>query len=423
MTVAWFDGVTIIVEAAFSAATGSYGVWDSGLWDTATWGPDVVWTDITKWVRSWSTQRAFGRDIAAWDPGQATIVLDNRDARFSPDNLSGPYVSAGVTGIRPWRPVRIRAAYGGTTYPIYQGYAQSFAEARKPGRGTGTGDATVTVSCLDEMARLARVDGFATSPVGASELTGARVQRVLNSAGHTGPRAVDAGTVTVLATDLSKNVADELKLTADSEQGSLWVEADSTVYFERQYALMENTRSNTVQATFGDGGGSELPYADPVVAYDGQLVRNIVSFARVGGTAQLVFDNSSRSLYGDQRETRTDLVCETDTQALNLATFFLNQYKDPERRITQITVKPRRAPASLYPQVLGRKVRDLVRVISRPPGGFTLTRDCHIAGISHNVSARGDWTTTYDLWSATFFEAYSTSRWDVAKWDSAAWFF
>lgn len=422
MSVALLDGVTLTVEAAFSAATGTYGVWDSGLWDTATWGPDLTWSDITQWVRSFSTQRRFSRDIAAWDPGGATILLDNRDGRFSPDNLSGAYVSGGVTGIRPWRPVRIRATYSGTTYYLYQGYTQSFAETRRPGPGTGTGDATVTLTCLDEMARLARVDGSVVTPAGAGELSGSRIHRVLNAAGHTGPRAVDVGTVTMQATDLSRNTREELQLTTDSEQGSLWVEADSTVYFERQDALMENTRSNTVQATFGDGG-AELPYNSPVFAYDGQLLRNIVSFTRVGGTAQVAADNSSRALYGDQRETRSDLLCETDVQALTLATFYLNQYKDPERRITSITVKPRRAPTTLYPQILGRKVRDLVRVISRPPGGFTLTRDCHIAGISHSMPSKGEWTTTFDLWSATFFETFASSRWDVGLWDSAAWFF
>lgn len=424
MSNTWFDGVTLTVEAALSAATGTYGAWDSGLWDTATWGPDVVWTDITRWVRSFSTNRGFDRDVATWRAGSATVILDNRDGRFSPDNLSGPYVTSGVTGIRPWRPIRIRATYNSVTYTLYAGYALTWNESWLPGRGTGTGDAYVTVDCLDEMGRLGRFDGFPMTPAGAGESTGARVHRILNNAGHTGPRAVDSGNNTVRATVLDDVAASELNLTTDSEGGGLFVDADSTVTFERQYALMENSRSNTIQATFGDASGSQLQYASAEMAYDGDLTKNIVSYTRVGGTAQTVADNTSRALYGDLRETRTDLVCETDAQALALATFYLNEFKEPERRITAIRIKPRRNPAGLFPQVLGRRVRDLIRVVRTPPGGFTLTRDCHISGVSHAVEySTGKWETRFTLSSATFFQTYATSRWDVGLWDSAAWFF
>jgi hypothetical protein len=424
MSTLWFDGVTLTVEAALSASTGTYGAWDSAVWDTSTWGPDIVWTDITRWVRSFSTSRSFDRDIVAWAPGSATVVLDNRDGRFSPDNLSSPYVTAGVTGVRPWRPLRIRATYAGTTYDLYNGYATAWNETWLPGPGTGTGDAYVTVPCLDELARLGRFDGLAVSPVGSGETTGARIHRILNNAGHTGPRSIDTGTNTVQATTLASNAVDELKLTTDSEGGSLFVDSDSTVVFERLTALMENTRSNTVQATFGDAGGSQLPYASAEMAYDGTLTKNIASFARAGGTSQLAFDNTSRSLYGDLRETRTDLVCETDPQALSLAQFYMNQFKDPEKRITSIAIKPRRNPSVLFPQVLGRRVRDLIRVVRTPPGGFTLTRDCHIAGVTHSVErGSGKWDTRFQLWSATFYQTYATSKWDVATWDGSAWFF
>jgi hypothetical protein len=194
------------------------------------------------------------------------------------------------------------------------------------------------------------------------------------------------------------------------------------VVFERQYALMENARSNTIQATFGDGSGTELPCADIMVAYNGDLVRNIAAFAMVGSSAQVAADNTSRALYGDLRESRTDLVCDSDAQALALATGWVQRYKDPELRVTQIVIRPRSKPSVLFPQVLGRRVRDLIRVVVRPGGGETITRDCHIAGITHTISG-ADWVTVFDLWSASVYQTYATSRWDVGTWDGAAWFF
>lgn len=419
MSVSWFGGlVTLTVEAAFSAAVGSYGAWNNSLWDSATWGPDVTYVDISAYVRSIDIDRVCGVEVRKWGSGSASIVLSNRDGRFSADNLSGPYVTAGVTGIRPWRPIRITATYAGVAYPLYAGYVLDYVDTWLPGQK----DAHVTLPCVDDWAALQAFDGLEMASQGAGELSGARIHRVLNNAGHAGTRTVAAGRVTMQATTLSANAATELDLVVDSEGGGLFVDGDGTFVFEDQYALMENTRSNTVQATFGDGGGTELPFTDVTPVNGGQQIRNIVSYTRVGGTAQTASDATSRALYRDKRLTRTDLVCETDAQALALATFDLEVYKAPSKRISRIEVKPRANPARLFPQALGRRIRDLVRVVARPLGSPTVTRNCHISGVHHEIR-RDNWITTLDLWDATVYQTYSSSRWDVGTWDGAAWFF
>jgi hypothetical protein len=244
---------------------------------------------------------------------------------------------------------------------------------------------------------------------------------VLNNAGHMGARNIAVGRATLQATTLAANAVGELKLVTDSEGGGLFVDGDGSVVFEDQYALVESARSNTIQATFGDGSSkAELPCADIGLEYNGDLVTNIAAFARSGSTAQTAADNTSRALYGDRRAVRTDLVCETDAQALSLAQYTVDRYKDPELRITRIKVKPRADPDRLWPQVLGRRVRDLVRVVARPIGGGLVVQDCHIAGIHHDTDGT-DWTTTFDLWSASFFAGFA--RWDTAQWDVSRWFY
>lgn len=414
------SGVTVTVEAALSAATATYGAWDTALWDAASWGPDVVWTDITDYVRSVNTDRRFDRAAQLWESGTATLVLDNRDARFSPANLAGPYVTAGVTGVRPWRPVRIRATWAGVTYDLYRGYVTAWQESYVDPM-VNAGDAIVTVPCVDEFGALARFDGLAGGTVGAGETTGQRMHRVLNAAGHTGARNIDLGNTTVQATTLGMNAVAELNLTSDSEgeSAAVYVDRSGTVTFERSTALIENSRSNTLQATFSDAAG-QLGYKDLALAYDGDLLVNIASFARVGGATQTATNETSRALYGDKRATRSDLICTDDAHVAQLASFHISKYGTPDYRITAITVKPRFDPTNLWPQVLGREVRDLVRVVRQPPGGITITRDCHIVGISHAFD-QADWTTTFSLWSAAVYQG--VGRWDVGTWDSSTWFF
>lgn len=426
MSVTKWD-VTITVEAALSAATGTYGAWNAGLWDTATWGPDETYVDISEYVRSFQTTRKFGREVQSWDSGSSTVVLNNRDGRFCYDNLSGPYVVAGVTGIRPWRPLRIRAAYNGVTYPVAKAYALDWQEGFVPA-GPGAGDAIVTAPCTDEWGTLG-TKGAAVATVGAGDDFGARLHRILDAAGHTGGRDIDSGTNTMRATDLEGTWTDQMSLTADSEGGAAYVEADGSVVGRRQYALVEDTRSIVVQATFGDGGGDEIPYSGGKIGSPGNLIKNVVSYQREGGTTQTVSDETSRALYKTRLDSRTDLACETDDQVLRLAAWKLARFKAPERRLESFKLFPRKDPTRLWPLALGLKVRDLIKVVRRPPGGHTITQYCHVAGIGHQFDA-DNWTTTFYLWSASPYRAFSTSLWDTGLWgsgpddpDAALWFY
>jgi hypothetical protein len=411
-------GPTLTVEAGLSAAVGSYGAWDAGAWDAATWGPDDLWVDISRWVRSVSTDGGFARDLQAWDGGSATVVLRNEDGRFSPDNPDSPYRTAGVTEIRPWRPVRITATWAGVTWPLWRGYALSWDELyQRP--YPGGGGAVVTVRCVDELSKLGRVDGLEQPPAGAGETSGRRVHRVLDAAGHIGARDVAMGVRTLQATTLGDNTAQELALTADSEGGAIWVGADGAVVFADAYALASSPRSATTQAVLGDQPG-DLPIADMEVSYDGELVTNVVAWSRKDGTTQTAADAGSRALYGDLRSTRSDLLCEDDAQVAQLAAWHLHQRRAPELRVTSVRIPARRDLARLLPEVLGRRVRDLVRVRRHHPGGHMVDQLCHVASISHDIG-RDEWVTTYGLWSATPYRA--VGRWDDATWDASVWLF
>jgi hypothetical protein len=417
MSVSGWDGVTLTVELGLADLASGYGLWGSGVWGDSTWGPDVAWTDVTSRVRTLRTDGAFSRAIQTWAGGTATLVLDDRDGQLSPANLTGSHVSGGQSQIQPLLPVRIRAAYGGVTYPLWYGYARKISETWSGG-APGRGDAALTINCCDEVGRLAKVDPIAVAALGAGDSSGARVHRVLDAAEHTGGRAVDVGQMTLQATTLDDPPLTELENVVTSEGGALWVDPAGSIVFEGRSALVDNDRSVQSQATFTDDGTAGR-YASTEADLSDDLVINYASYARAGGTAQVVSDATSRAR-GLARDTKTDLLVQTDAQALSLAQWVILQYKDPEYRFTQITILPRRDPATLWPQVLGRRVRDQITVVRNPPGGFSISRACHIAGISHEITPT-TWTTTWPLWSAEPYVRFANSRWDVGLWDNAAW--
>lgn len=637
MTVTWFDGIEIQVLAGFSAADGEFGVWGTGLWGTATWGPDTVFTDVSEWVRSISTSRRFSRELTEWDSGTATIVLKNQDGRFSPSNLTSPYVVGGISGIRPWRPIVVNIE----DTPIFTGYVIAWQEVYEQG-SPGGGGASVVIHCVDEMAALARFEGLETVLQGGGELAGERIHRILNNAGHTGLRALDVGRATLQPTSHGQNTVSELKLVADSDGGTIYIDRDGAVVFEDRYRIVEAERSRETQATFGDGGyqstlrltggststpdhtslaitgdidvrvhvaldnwvpggfgifivaqwpntgtnnawlfgitaagrpqlawspdgttgaivsrtsteiptfstygwiratldanngaGShdvrfytsgdgtnwtqlggvvngagttsifdstanlaisnilpftgnvraveirngingtivanpdyslqipgttslvdstgktwtrtgnanvvddttvpaELPYSDIVLSYDGDQLVNIVSLSRqqtpeeeeaeIDPPVYTTLAETSRALYGDARHTRTDLLNDSDADLSGVAELYLAAHKDAEQRVEQITFSPRGRP-ELLTHAVERRIRDRIRVIRRPPGGDTIVRDCHISGISHTVTSRGDWQVVFDLSSATVYSNFTPALWDTALWDADNWFF
>lgn len=365
-------------------------------------GPEDIWSDITEWVRSWSVRYWFARDDGVgpirYESGTCTIEVNNGDRRFDPTNLSGPYTSAGVSLLGPMVPVRGTGYYNGIAYRMYYGLTDAFKPAYPDPLWS-----TVTITASDPFKVFASIDRPASAPAGGSEDSGARVTRVLNSLNWPiEDRIIDVGDSTLQATTLADTGLAELQLTADSEYGEFYMDADGNAVFRRRHAILVDSRSNMAQATFGDGGGSEIPYRDTVVDADDATMANYVSITRVGGAEQTTNNATSEARYLRKSYTRTDLIMETDTVALDYAAMILYQHKDPEVRFSSIELGvPRLDTAALaWPAMLGLERGDRVTILLDPPGGGTNSQDLYIRGIEHS-SDGNDWKTTFGLESAS----------------------
>lgn len=437
--------VELIVELGLMTPTSFSAVWDAAIWGpyatAGTWGTGPDRQDISDRVRSVSTGRSFSADLKTWNAGSVEIVLDNRDGRFSPDNLEvgAPYVVAGLTGIRPGCPIWVSIQFAGITYPLYAGYATDWNEGWQGHSITPTtcststdpdgvdrdGDALMTLIGTDEWGRFGRQKKRAAiTPVGAGDTFGQRITRILASAGYSGSTVIGTGVATFQDTDLSSEVLGELNKTAESEGGAIWIEGDGSLVAKGRYALMEDVRSSTIQVAFGDNpAAGEIMWTNISVApVSDQKIINHAIYARTGGTAQEVTDATSVVLYGtcDDSSQPTDLTCQTDPQVLALANWRVITCKDPEATVNDIEIRPCCDLGTLAPMVLDRQIRDLVSIKIRPPStqNHYFYRECFIAGISHTISG-GDWVVTFNLSTATAYRSFATSRWDEGTWGAS----
>jgi hypothetical protein len=415
----------LTVEVGLVTTGVTYGIWNTAIWDTTLWGFSETWTDISNYVEKVTTSRAFSRPVRVWSAASISIDLNDQDGRFSPDNLTGPYVVAGLSSIRPGCGVRAKLTFGGVDYPLAKGYVDEWAEGWDGVGGPRTGVATTSITAADEWARISAAPGVTVAPVGAGEYFGPRINRLLDAAGSVSPRMIDTGTATMQATDLSSDPVQDLELTCDSEGGSIMIDGSGMIVAKRKYALVEETRSTTVQATFGDGVG-EIPWSEIETAplnLSGLI--NRAAYTRVGGTQQVYSDPNSVALYGpagDKSPNVDQLICDSDAQALSLATWSVLSHKDPQTLVTGLTV-PASGLTAWLPTLLGLQHMDLVKVVRRPPSAtsHTVTRYCFIDGIEYTIES-GKVDIKFTFTPATKYLEFSTSKWDLGLWDTALWF-
>ena len=322
-----------------------------------------------------------------------------------------------MTQLVPMVPLRARATFAGTTYNLWSGFADGWLPATVTYEG---GYAELTVAGTDAFKVLAGITLATVAAEGGGAATGARVKDILSRAGwYTSAERllISAGNSTLQATTLGADPLCLMQIAVDSEIGQLYVNGAGAVVFRARRDLVTDTRSNTVQAVFGDlpgtvqPAGTELAYAAVGRANDDTTIANDIQATRLGGTLQEVQDAPSVARYLFPRTySRTDLILQNDSDALNWANWVLSVSKGAEDRFETLAVDPAADPANLWPQVLGREIGDRIQVWHRPASVATpITKDCFIAGITHAWdSIASSWLTTWTLQDASKYGSFLT---------------
>jgi hypothetical protein len=373
-----------------------------------------TWTDISAYIRSVDTDRPSSDETGRFSPGVATIVLDNRDGRFTPANLSGPYVAAGVSQVLPEIGVRLTATWSAVTYNLFCGIVEDwqdeFAEA-------GT-DAVTVLTVVDRLASVAAWNGSAVTAVGANESSGTRVGRILDAAGFSGSlRSLETGDELLQATTLEGNGLDLLHQVVDSEGGAIWYEpqavgSDGGVRFIGRSSRVTLAAHNTAQTTFSNAA---VRFRDPLVSSGRERIVRTAAFAATGGVEQVAGS-------GIPRVTRSDLlnVNNTGVKAVAELTVAVGSPVD-NYRVKGLSVDPQ--VGDTWASVLDLRMLDRCAVtVAVPVSGVSISRQVFIDGIAHHIRP-AQWSIDFSFQSATAWDGFAASLWNTGLWDTAEWFY
>jgi len=357
-----------------------------GIIGTNTLGSGTLPVEITSLVERVSIRRGRNRITSKFEAGTADVVLYDQTGNWNPSNPNGAY----WPNLVPLRQIIIYATYNASNYYIFSGFIQAY----DTGFSQGNEDVSrVTLRCVDGFRLLAGSIVTAVTGATAGQDSGTRVNKILDQVGFPlSLRDIDTGDSTLQADPgTQRTTLDALQQVENSEFGGIFLDGQGRVNFKNRTAMV-NTPS-TAAWTFADDG-TNISYTNADVKFDDTTLFNSVSVTRLGGTAQVAFDQTSIDKYFIHSGVRTDILVQTNTEALNQAQAILATRKDPEPRIDSLQINlyddtnPNKPLSGIDTELL-----DGVTVTKTMPGSSSITQSSVVIGIHHDVT-KSSWNTT-----------------------------
>lgn len=360
-----------------------YGVLGFGqLQDQAT---NIV--DISSILVSAQIRRGRNRILAQFEAGTANVTIYDENGDWNPENPASPYYG----DLKPLRKIQIYADFQSVRYYLFSGFITDYDTAF----ALGTEDVSkVVLKCVDGF-RLFQNAQITTVAGAGVQLSGARVNAILDELSFpTELRDIEAGESTLQADPGTARLAlDALRTVEQSEFGGLFMDAEGRVTFLDRFTLTEKLASP--QYLFSDQG-TDIPYFNAVTKYDDSLIVNDVTVTRLGGSAQNVFDQTSIDTYFQRSGVRTDILVQTDSEALDQARALLATRKDTETRIDSIQLNIIDGNnVALCQAGLAIELLDCVQITKGMPGGTTIERTLLVQGVNHDLTNRQMTTTLF----------------------------
>ena len=370
----------------------SYGILDTNV--LADGPADLV--DVTSQVRRVSTRRGRNRILANFEAGTATVVLNDPNSDFNPFNTSSPYYGK----LLPLRKIRIYAETTLSGNPvevnIFSGYINSFDTSFYQGTNQ---DATVTLQCSDGFRLLNNVSTEIPPIPGATagQLSGARIETLLEFADFPDSMMqLDPGDSTMQADPGgNRSVLAAIQTVEQSEFGAFFMARDGKARFLDRERI--SISADAVPRSYSDVyplQPFEYPYQFVDFAFDDQLVLNDVSVTRVGGTPQIVTDQASIDQYFYKSGQRTNLLMQTDAEALDQASMLVASRKNATLRIDSMTLNLNADIDELNTLTnLSLDIYTLINIEKSMPGGSSVVRELFVQGVNHDI-VPGNWNIT-----------------------------
>jgi hypothetical protein len=348
--------------------------------DSTTPALVVDLTDITRQI---SIRR--GRNVTrdTYEAGNATVRVYDQNGDFNPQNTASPYFGQ----LTPLRKIRISAVYAGTTYYLFSGYTTDYVYSYDQAEKVGYVD--INASDAFRLFNLAAVTAITGQAAGQD--TGTRINKILDTVDFpNGMRSIDTGnSLTQADPATSRTSLAAIQNVEVSEQGAFYITPEGNAIFKNRANTIASAGGTPIE--FNQTG--DIPYKNLVFAFDDKLIVNQANVTRIGGTTQTNVDVDSIATYFPHSITYSDLVVQTDAEAMNIAKIYVATRSTTTIRIDQMTIDllDTDVPTGT---ILGIDYFQNVDISNIQPDGSTITKNLQVQGVA--------WDITPNRWLGTF---------------------
>lgn len=348
---------------------------------------EALIVDVSNVVDGVTTMRGRNAQADVFQTGTLTLRIVDQNGDFNPQNPSSPYYGL----LTPMRKVQITATYGGTEYPIFSGFITSYTTTT-PKMATDVVYTTITAVDAFRLFQNSQVTNVTLAAPG--DLPGERVNAILDEIEWPpSMREIQYGD-TVFQADPGtlRTALAALQTASISEYGAIYMNARGSIELhDRQFCI----ESQALPPVVFNDNGTEITYFNAVWRLDDTQVYNSASITKIGGTAQIAYDQASIDEYFLHSYNQQNLVMDTDQAALDYARAYVASRKDTQTRCDAIEL-------DLYTEdyndgiiaALDLDFFDPVEITTNQPGGSTLNQTLQVFGVAHRVTPNS-WKTTF----------------------------
>jgi hypothetical protein len=350
---------------------------------------DVV--DVSNIALRVSIRRGRNRILNSFEAGTATVVLEDQNGDWNPQNTSSPYYGK----LLPLRKIRVWADYddggGVDRYYLYSGYITSYDNTFRLGFDEVS---SVTLQCVDAFRLFQNVNITSVAGTSAGQTSGVRIDKLLDLASYpTSQRLIDTGDSTVQADPgTARTLLGACQTVEQTELGGFFIDPEGNAVFLSRTTVSQEADQTPLQ--FNDNG-TDIPYSTIDFAYDDTQIFNDITVTRLGGSPQNVQSTSSIETYFIHSGQRTDLLMQTDTEALDQAQMLLNARDEALLRIDSIGLNLKDATSvDLIKAGIDSDLFTLINVTKTGQASSTFTLELFVQGIQHDITPTS-WMTKF----------------------------
>ena len=334
--------------------------------------------DVTQYMTDVSMSRGKNRELDRFNAGHLTAKFNNKGRIFDPTYSASPFYGQ----IVPRRSIQ----YSVDNVVQFSGIVDDWDLTYQV-----DGNSDATVSAYDGFAALTGqtlVAGTATS-----ELSGARINKILDSSGvqwSYAKRLIDVGDELLQADVIQANqdVLSYINLIENTEFGMFYVDKNGRAVWKGRNSISLSTSAVTLA-----DNGTGIRYSGVKVVYGSELLYNQSYLTRLNGGTATGNDYTSQAAYGVRTISQTGLLHNTDLQMGNLAAYLVNNYKNPEFRFESMDFALHDMSLADRATLLNLDIGGLCKIIFTPNGITpSIMKYGEIIGIDHDAHFHGDHT-------------------------------